>query len=174
MLFHTLKTIVLVSAVAGAQGTRDMTVEVCDIVKDPSKWNGKKVRVRGYVENGLRSNFCSGSLVTEGFKWPAAVNLVAVEGISSKKGAARTLGELYEMLEATDGYPSESRVYATVVGQIRARDRYFRVKTHYGFLGNGFGHLGFFPAEIIVEEVVHIETVRSKTRASRSEVGPLP
>jgi hypothetical protein len=147
-------------------------VGVCDILKDPPRWKGRLVAVRGYYDFGLRDvNPCARTFITEGYQWPEAIDLTsASETVRPSeigtKEKAFSLGEFYDRLRSerkNDG--PGGLLVATFYGRLNAREKYVRVKTNYGLLANGFGHLGAFPVQLsvyIVQDIARREPRESK------------
>jgi hypothetical protein len=54
------------------------TVTVCELLQDPTKYNGKTIALRGEYSVGghglyLRGPDCDGLLITRGYRWPSSI-----------------------------------------------------------------------------------------------------
>ncbi len=146
------------------QSVRPLTVR--DILAAPQSYHGKLISVRGVYYYGLRDPSCTTSFPDVGHTWPCALNFVKSEqrGDGDPPVRFRTDEQSWARLintvrrEAMNGRKCE--IWVTVVGQLRV----FRtpLKASQSQIG-GFGHLGIFPAELVVERVVDIEVKDKET-----------
>ena len=130
------------------------TKTVCDVLRSAPFYNRKIVAVRGIYWNGL-SQTCPDSIVTR-YGLPNALNLSTSALVRSDEAVSFETDEaswdqLDELVlrEARAGHREE--IWVTVVGQFRTMD------FHDGIPTGGFGHLGAFPAELVVERVYDIK-----------------
>jgi hypothetical protein len=138
-------------------------VGICEILKDPSHWNGRLVSIRvNYEFVLLDTSPCAKPFITDGYRWPEAVDVISngdayhlTEPLANKK--TFTPRDFYDRLQGErKDNRNKNRLLATFYGRLNARERYFRVKTNYGLLGNGFGHLGSYPVQLTVYSVQNI------------------
>lgn len=143
-------------------------ITVCELLKNLASYRGKMVAVRGIYYYGLREPKCADELTTGGHRWPAAINLIGSPSPAPKPGALDFTGE--EAVEFATDWTSwekwgavlleQSRaglrgeIWITVHGKVRARDRYVRPD---GTVSPGYGHLGAFPAEIVVKRILDVQ-----------------
>jgi len=125
-------------------------LDVCDVLKDLSRYRGRVVAIRAEVNNALRPlKPCREPLLTVGYRWPDAL---AIDPSEEECAATREgdvpAGEFFAQLRKAEraSKGSEGRLVVTVIGRVLAREEYVRVQTNYGLLANGYGHLGAFPA----------------------------
>jgi hypothetical protein len=137
-------------------------VTVCEVLKDPPRYRGKLVRVTGVYWNGLRES-CREPLVTGNHTWPSALNLADTDFPASANETVsfrtdqKSWKDLEEIVlrEAKAGQHEE--ICVTLVGVLRAPQSYIREN---GQIVGGYGHLGVFPAELVVERVSGV-TIKS-------------
>jgi hypothetical protein len=139
-------------------------LSVCELLSSPASYRGKVVTVRGIYWQGLRQGCQEIHLGNR--TWPASVNLVESDGrravpdvpvIQTDRVSLDALDRLV-VGEAKAGKREE--IWATIVGLVRAPSSYVRAD---GRTVGGYGHLGVFPAEIIVERVLKTEIVSNPT-----------
>jgi hypothetical protein len=153
---------------AHAQKAEDSTgrqpVTICELLKNVQAYRGKVVAVRGIYWYGLRQS-CAEPLVTGGHAWPSALNLVDTAAARSEaetpafKTDRSSWDRLDELVvrEAKAGQREE--IWATVVGFVRAPVTYIRD----GKVVGGYGHLGAFPAELVVEHISDVSIMPAPT-----------
>ncbi|MGA7234436.1 MAG: hypothetical protein WBY44_02075 [Bryobacteraceae bacterium] len=127
-------------------------MSVCELSRDYPAFRNQRVTVRGVYYYGLRQDCpqsCAGGL------WPSFVNL---EG--GKDGVwdelAKTLGSVENNAKATG---KRFEIWVTVVGRLETRAKHSRQgPCDLKSCGlPGYGHLGAFPAQIIVESFSAIQ-----------------
>jgi hypothetical protein len=138
-------------------------VDVCTVLRTPNVYRGRMIAVRGIYWQGLREG-CP-EIRLGGRSWPAALNLVEAVG---KQGPTSALFETdrpswdtldrLAIREAKAGRQEE--IWATVLGELRAPATYIRDD---GTTVGGYGHLGAFPAELIVKQVLATEILSRPT-----------
>lgn len=131
-------------------------VPICDLFQDLRAYKGKRIAVRGeYVSTSEGSwivGTCTGRFVTDGYRWPVALNY------GSPAYYSQAMAKLYD---ANFPSPSELGVsretsnadfMATFVGQLGMRSEYTVSCIPSGeYQGNGFGHLSGAAGELLVE-----------------------
>lgn len=141
-------------------------ISVCEVLTNPIQWNGRLVEIRGVVDYGLRpESICSQQFVTEGHVWPQAIDLrEAREGdgsIDSKWVVGSLSYDDFIRGERSSKRKRAANTTAVFIGRLITREKYTLVKTGYGLLGNGFGHLGVFPVQLVVYGVKDVKVTRS-------------
>lgn len=155
-------------------GDLEARVDICTVFRDLESFRNKTVAVTGTLTTGwetggnLVDSTCKSKFVTDGFVWPVAFEIVtssdpSVKGIVSFETDQSNLKEAYRKAKDLAG-PSQRSVRMTVLGFVRLRDRYYRMRIKNGLgpkdfidAGNGFGHMGFFPGQLIVKQVTTVE-----------------
>src|SRR5262249_43556234 len=93
------------------------TISVCDVLRDPFRYNGKLVAVRGYLLDTIEGEWlaedCPERLVTFGYKWPNQIWLRQVP--------VEQVGALHRVDFVTDLRPSEES--RRVRAELREGDR---------------------------------------------------
>ena len=126
-------------------------MSVCDVSRDFPGFRDKGLTVRGVYYYGLRQECpqkCKGGL------WPSFINL---EGGTDATWAALAKAEREVETEAKRT-GKRFEIWVTVVGRFQTRAKRSPLgpcdrKTW----GPGYGHLGVFPAQIVVESIRDIE-----------------
>jgi hypothetical protein len=136
--------------------TQALPITVCDLFKSPLAYRGKIVSITGVYWGGLRQS-CVEPFVTAGHAWPSAINLTDSQAAAQRGNPVpfetdyRSWDELDKTVirEAKAGL--RGAIWVKMTGQLRT------------LLGDdrsvvgGYGHLGVFPAELVVERVSDIE-----------------
>lgn len=160
---------------------RDLPIiSICDLLKNLSYYNGKRVAVRGEEGHTSEGEWLTGScpseIVTDGYHWSNSVSigtpayyagpdLAPVFGID-EAALRKTLGAIPKALL---GRQSVTK-YATFVGQIHARDKYVtRCDGSGKLIANGFGHLNGSIAELLYESVRDPEVVAEERSDGEGE-----
>jgi hypothetical protein len=140
-------------------------ISICDLFKDLTRYRGELVTVRGIYWHGLRQP-CPDSFVTLDHKWPSALNLVDSDLVATQgqnvpfKTDRKSWDVLDEITlrEIREGRHEE--IWVTAVGKLRTPEGYIRDD---GRVAGGYGHLGVFPAELVVQRVFDIEIKATPT-----------
>ena len=176
---------------------------VCEILRNPSGFNNKLVRVRGQVSVSFEYSFLSHEGCSDDAIWFAladgtgAPGLGAVVNGNGKPGGKNSAGtpippltvklirdsnfekfEHYMTVKAeakpcfnppTQPTPADcgvDRVTATFTGRIDSvskavHEAHLKRKFGEGTDGKGFGHMGMFDAQLVVEQVEDVQAVDS-------------
>lgn len=139
-------------------------ISVCELLEDVALYRGKIVVVRGIDYYGLRAPSCAGEFITGGRRWPWAVAMVhstypsgageEAPPFTTEQESWRAWNDLVRH-QAERGLRGE--IWMTVVGMVRAPKEYVRAD---GAVFAGYGHLGAFPAELVVKRIFDIEVKR--------------
>jgi hypothetical protein len=167
-------TLVLLLLVRGANADGDASrpVSVCQLFENLEPNSGRMIAVRGIYWYGLRQS-CSRAFITGDHKWPSALNLVDSEYAKANGMPVpfKTDDHSWRKLdgvvinEAATGRKEE--IWVTVVGQLRAPRAYVRGD---GRVVGGYGHLGVFPAELVVHRILDIAVDSTPTYDYREMV----
>lgn len=146
-----LLLVAVLLSLIGAAASTSSVMSVCQLSKDYPRFRDKLVTVRGVYYYGLRQE-CPQSCA-DGV-WPSFIN---VEGGSDAAWAA--LAKAHRELEAEAKRTGKRfELWVTVVGRLETRARYPRLSPcDRNSWGSGYGHLGVFPAQIVVENFSDIE-----------------
>ncbi len=138
-------------------------IPICDLFRDLPAWKGKRIAVRGVFVGTTEGSWivgaCNGKFVTDGYRWPVALNH------GSPAYYSRAMARLYDANwpSPSEGGPSRDTPFvnktATFVGQLRMRSEYsVSCQPDGRYVGNGFGHLAGAAAELLVEGMRNVET----------------
>jgi len=134
-------------------------ISICDLLQSVRSYRGKTVTVRGIYWSGLRQT-CTQPFSTSDHTWPSAINLVDSDYVAGTEESVpfKTDRESWDKLdeiairEGKAGRREE--IWVTVTGRLRAPEAYIRKD---GRVRGGYGHLGVYPAELVVERVSDVE-----------------
>ena len=147
--------LILVIASSGQPRPTPPLLSVCDLSKDYGAYRDKLVAVKGVYYYGLRQT-CQ-QTCADG-PWPSFLDLVGSDNVS---WAALVKAEQTAELEAKRGKRFE--VWVTIVGQLETRARLSPLgpcdKKGSRYLG--YGHLGVFPARLVVRYFSDIEVIEN-------------
>jgi hypothetical protein len=136
-------------------------ISVCDLFDNLPSYRGKMVAVRGvYNYYSLGQNDCSRPFVTGSRRWASALDMVGSHSAAFEGEPVpfTTNQQSWDNLDNTcirEGQLGHRVViWATVVGEVRAPERYVLPS---GAVVLGYGHLGALPAEIVIRRVVNVE-----------------
>ena len=142
------------------------TLTVCELFKDLPAYQDRMVSVRGIYYRDLGQEGCPNQFVAGGRRWPSALDLRSSELrlTGDRSVEIATDQESWNQLDRAvirvgqEGHRAE--VWATVTGLLRGPYRTGRPgKVTIG----GFGHLGVYPAELVVKRVSDIEVKPTPT-----------
>ncbi len=133
-------------------------LSVCDLSKDYGAYRDKLVAVRGIYYYGLRQT-CQQTCASG--PWPSFLNLVSADNVTWD---ALAKAEQTAELEAKNGKRFE--VWVTAAGQLETRARLSPLGPcdKIGSRYSGYGHLGVFPAQLVVKffsDIAVIENPKS-------------
>jgi hypothetical protein len=136
-------------------------ISVCDLFDNLPRYRAQMVAIRGvYYYGALRQDDCSRPFVTGSRRWASALDMVGshLAAVTGEPVPFRTNQESWDNLDKTcirEGQQGHRVViWATVVGEVRAPERYVLPS---GAVVLGYGHLGALPAEIVIRRVVNVE-----------------
>ncbi len=141
-------------------------VTVCELFKDLGAYSGKRIGVRGIYYAGLRGKGCPEWVVAGGRAWPVALEMVDSASHAGVDAPVtfKTDRTSWENLDAEvirQGHSGRrAEIWVTVFGQLKGPSSHWVPNS--GITG-GYGHLGAFPAEIIVERIVDVEVQSTPT-----------
>ena len=162
-----LSSLILLSAVAWSADV-PKGIDLCELFREPSRWNGVMVSVRGTLhppdsenETKLAGESCEGHIEVKGTVFR---NLIELEDPQSSfrlhsvgfEWDPDSLREMNSLLARIDRRRQE--VVATVVGVFETRDPLADlIQEHRPYPFNGFGHLNGSPAQILVKTMVNFK-----------------
>lgn len=143
--------------------------DLCKLLREADRFDGKIVAIRGVLRTdfGIYGEGCK-QVVIGGSKWPGAIATRYITPYQSPPAGSETLIDR-KSIEALDerinaavprGQVVECKV--VVVGILRSRDekQFYTDKSGQRKRGVGFGHLGIFPAELLVVKVISFGEIR--------------
>lgn len=156
----------LLTSCSGAQVARRsektedaQAISICDLLQSVRSYRGKTVTVRGIYWSGLRQA-CTEPFSTGDHTWPSAINLVDSDYVAGTEDSVRfktdcgSWDRLDEIAIREGRAGRREEIWVTMTGKLRAPQAYIRKD---GRVVGGYGHLGVFPAELVVERVFDVE-----------------
>jgi hypothetical protein len=151
-------------------------ISICDLFKDIRPYEGKVIAVRGIYYHGLREGNCPHAFEGGDRVWPTVLDLATSNTYEEGEPAVSfdTDDESWDKLnevairEGKKGLLGE--IWVTMVGQLRGPQRHLR-NGHPGGVGC-YGHLGAFPAQLVVERVFDIAVKTNGTHDYRKILPP--
>lgn len=139
-------------------------VSVCDLFNHPARFDGRIITVKGVYYAGLRDPSCSAVVSTLAGDWPRAVDLMdsktaaAVGESAVRFSTDRPSCDSLDRVAIDEGKRGHrSEIWVTVLGLFRGS------LDPLGTPRQLYGHLGQFPAEIVVEKICDKKTVDRPT-----------
>jgi hypothetical protein len=124
---------------------------LCDLAKDYGSYRDKRVAVRGVYFYGLQES-CSQKCADA--PWPSFIWLSGADSENYEWAVLDNI-ECKVELEAKKGKRFE--IWVTATGHLRAREQASPLGPCDRIARGGYGHLGAYPAELVVEEFTNIE-----------------
>lgn len=138
----------------------DRVYSVCSVLRKLRKVHNQVVRVRGTVESGLETyclrDSCSSRLRTGSYTWPSAIWLAGqalAESPIEFQPDTKSIQRLHDLLHERN-HDFSAQVAATIEGKLEARPLRTGVGGNGQAIGMGYGHLGGFPAQLIIKSVI--------------------
>lgn len=152
---------------AGCSRPQPSTVvlSVCDLSRDFTAYRGKLVAVRGVYYYGLRQT-CPQTCING--PWPSFLDLIGTgTTLRSEPPVAFVTDELSwaaldKVQRAVERDAKRGRrveIWVTVLGQLRARAHRSPLGPCDMVANGSYGHLGAFPAQLVVESFSNIEVI---------------
>ncbi|HWR53452.1 MAG TPA: hypothetical protein VN428_20260 [Bryobacteraceae bacterium] len=138
----------------GQPPSRIQVMTVCELSRDFTAYRNQVVPVRGVYFHGLRQE-CPQSCASG--PWPSFVDLVGSDAAGDAIWAELAKAERTAEQEAKQGRRVEIRV--TVRGKLNASERRSPIGPCDRVVNSGFGHLGVFPAQIVVEAFNDVQVI---------------
>jgi hypothetical protein len=129
-------------------------MSVCDLSRDFYAYRGRLVTVRGVYFYGLRQH-CPQTCAAG--PWPSFLDLAGSDSAGDAIWAGVATAERTAAREAKEGRRVE--VWVTVRGRLKTSEHRSPVGPCDRAVEGGFGHLGAFPAQIVVEAIEDIQIV---------------
>ena len=161
------------TAAYAQQGPPEGTISICDLLRRPSRYNGKTIAVRGtYFVGGhgtyLKGEGCDGVLVTKGHPWPSVIWLSLSREETERRGLdyehklraeADMSAAVFRARAARDFKSDVAKVTLTYVGLFETRDGFdaqIGKPDDAAGVEEGFGDQGYAPAQLFVDSVKDI------------------
>jgi hypothetical protein len=146
-------------------------IPICNLFQDLRAHEGKRIAVRGELVTTMEGQWivgrCQGAFVTDGYRWPVALNFgrpALCSRETTKFCDAQWPSKWPQNTEYMVDRYSDGATTATFVGRLRMRSEYQAVCTSRGsYSGNGFGHLNGAVAELSVESILNAEATPTRT-----------
>jgi hypothetical protein len=146
---------------------------VCDVFRDLQRYNGMPLAVLGVEVSGKEAQYlweggCEAPLVTGAHKWGNQITFAWKDRSAPSPPASFridpvTLAVKSARVKSQTPLEPRSRGYhdrlVVVYGRFETRERFVEVKIYDGVAGNGFGHMGFAPAQLLVVGVAAIKVL---------------
>ena len=132
--------------------TLSRVFSVCEVLRNADLYGGQVIRVRGIYFDALRGECPNAVMESGGSVWPSALNIVDSSLAASLRMPVvfETDRRSWEAVQAFWMKEAQKRIreeiWVTFEGQLQTADPGSKK------LG-GFGHLGVFPAQIVVKRV---------------------
>lgn len=167
MLRRLAAPLLLLVASCGGPQLSTVLLSVCDLSRDFAAYRGKMVAVRGVYYYGLRQN-CPQTCANG--PWPSFLDLIgngytppgepAVEFTADEPSWA-ALDKVQQAVERDAKQGKRVEIWVTVLGQVRASPHRSPGGPCDRVVNGGYGHLGAFPAQLVVKRITNIEVVPS-------------
>lgn len=131
-------------------------LSVCDLSRDFAAYRDKVVAVRGVYWYCLRQA-CPQKCANG--PWPSFLDLIGSESPGSDEGAWDSLDKAQRKVELEAKKGKRLEIWVTAVGQLRTRAQRSPLGPcdKIGSRYYGYGHLGGFPAELVVKSFSDIK-----------------
>jgi hypothetical protein len=134
-------------------------IDVCEALSNFQSYRGRMVTIRGVYFNGLQGK-CERAFITGIRTWPSAIEIVVSSFVSGTADAVPFETDLETwfavealvLREAKAGRREE--IWASITGMYQAPSSYLRPD---GLLFGGYGHLGMYPAQLVVQRVSDVQ-----------------
>ena len=141
----------------------DHVYSVWSVLHRLQRFHHQMVRIRGTVQSALETyclrDFCGSRLRTRSYTWPSAIWLAGpalAESTIDFQPDMESIQRLSDVLhEKARDFSAE--VVATIEGRLEAHALRTGIGGNGQVIGMGYGHLGGFPAQIIIKSVISIE-----------------
>lgn len=130
---------------------------VCSVLADLKSFTGSKVLIRGIYWNGLRQP-CAEPLIFGGRTWPQALNLVTssfpgVPESAKLKTDIDSWDRLDRLVLDEARKKRRGEIWVTVSGIVQGPEKHSEGNS---VQVGGYGHLGAFPAQLVVERIADV------------------
>ena len=139
------------------QATSQEPDTVCHVLQNLNSYSDQVIRIRGEWRAMSLWGECPNQLQTDGYKWPNAIYLVCKEMLNKTDKPvdwAFGINDFNQLLLQTLRF--KLPVYATFEGRLDARAKLLQNPKNGPRGPAGYGHLGYYPAQIVVRRVVDI------------------
>ena len=138
---------------------------MCDLSRDYTAYRGQVIAVRGIDYCGLRQT-CPETCATG--PWPSFVDLASTDmtvrgeppfGFETPDTALAALDKAEREAEREARQGRRVEVWVTIVGRLRASEHRSPVGPCDRVVNSGYGHLGGYPAQLVIRSVNDIKLV---------------
>lgn len=155
-------------------GQMQKPIGVCELLRNVESYNGQIVTIRAFVGGGPRHGYylvdnrketpCS-SMSEAKVNWPPTIDLIWPGSAGLERTSVpferdvTNQEKFYESMRTVEQKSDPDRmVEATFVGQIRTRRSMtiFHNKQDDVYAGNGYGHFGMHPAQLVTKTILNI------------------
>lgn len=162
------RVLLILVSVASGHSSAPTVLPLCEVLRDLQAYQGRTVTVRGLVYFGdevsaLGTTSCDVANQTNGYTWPNAIAITGPDearilGLSAPLALDKS--SLEELRTVTAGAGPTAQVWASMTGVLQTR-KTFSVWTGGDdrLHANGFGHLGSYPAMLVLGSVGNIRLV---------------
>jgi hypothetical protein len=149
-------------------------LSVCELLGDLGRYRERVVRVRAVVAGGGRHGSYLRDIGPEAVclglqKWPPAIDLVSTRQESQIEGPLgftpdeEGIRAIWRSIQEVAPSAEHRKVEAIFIGKIESRKgieiHKFDENGEPGWMGNGYGHLGQFPAQLVLQSMDDISAI---------------
>lgn len=142
------------------------SVTVCELFKDISTYSDRRVEVRGVYYFGLRARERSEGILAGGRVWPLALDLAESNSVLSEDVQVPFITDnaswshLNDVATRAGLAGKKVEILVTISGLIKGPQSHWVPNSG---ITRGYGHLGAYPAQLIVERVRNVEIDETPT-----------
>ena len=138
---------------------------LCELFQNHEKYNGKMVTIRGALNASLHgavlvNKQCSREARYKQFERGAAINLETPGGEVEPNEPSpdfeidpKSQELLLELANKKSAAGDSILITIACTGLIRSAENFRLEKTASGYKGNGFGHMGIYPIELVIKSI---------------------
>jgi hypothetical protein len=156
MIRRTAGLLLTLGMISGGQSRRsELAVSLCELSKDYGAYRDKGLAIRGVYYYGLRQA-CQQTCAAG--PWPSFVDLIGAEN-----GVWEALAKTEQTVEREAKKGKRFEIWVTAHGQLKTRARLSSQGPcdRKGSGYSGYGHLGAFPAQLVVSSFSDIEVIEN-------------
>jgi hypothetical protein len=130
---------------------------VCQVLKDLDAYSGKIIQVRGIWRGAFLEEECPKALQTEGYTW---INRILLFNTGNSANREKPVDWVFGHMESWPAFKEllryKGNVYATITGRLDARAKLSPSPNGGPPVPFGYGHLGVYPARIVMKAIENI------------------